>query len=734
MRTSRRLSAREIKDKKLKDEKEKVKNHNWWNRQPDVNKKTLSKEDVKNYIDSFKQEFQDSLTKLSKAGCAETFDACNIAYFCHFCQEINASSKERSALARFLAEETYQHIHEVLQQHEREKTKKAEEETNTQRQDPENSEKQKEPPSRAEETEESEETNTSHDQPEKFPPTLAEDTENSEKQKKPPAAKNPDPQKRKSQSQQKTTRKSKNIEKNKPKTPEEKVPDETCDPEASPASPLDPPKPKARDFGVGAEVLERTDDRQKPKEATKHTKDSSDKNKKNKENKEQKESREDKGVGKQAQEVKTQARKAMDEQALQKYAPMIESMILSTRLVFTSPKTYFVNLHEDMQEVVGKKVRALATANRLPQRNPVEARPLLKQAWKDYKVAMLMADNYKRQCKIVTSLQLFIGWCIIFIAAMFTIIADESAWASRFDTATLVLAASATICVAYDSLLNTRARWQQLRLHACQLKGLIWRYRTRVDRFAITATSDISDPEVAFREEICCWRYAVLSAADLESTAFEKNWMRTKLDRKERDCPDEVILRKADNDLEDGDREVGSLDENRDDFMSPVPPSQYVEWRVRKAIEFCKRRIPMNAKLAVGFHMAVVCFTVMGTVFSFMGFKAGLTVTVSFGGCCSAWSDFEDYKRKSTRHTWTVQALEQKLTWWRSLTGVEQASVENISSMVTGCESAILAETAAWMSAPATSSAASQMETQTQKKPADAVPLPDASPKMASPL
>ena len=78
----------------------------------------------------------------------------------------------------------------------------------------------------------------------------------------------------------------------------------------------------------------------------------------------------------------------------------------------------------------------------------------------------------------------------------------------------------------------------------------------RVDRFAITATSDISDPEVAFREEICCWRCAVLSAADLESTAFEKNWMRTKLDRKERDCPDEVILRRAENDLEDGDREA----------------------------------------------------------------------------------------------------------------------------------------------------------------------------------
>ena len=243
------------------------------------------------------------------------------------------------------------------------------------------------------------------------------------------------------------------------------------------------------------------------------------------------------------------------------FGPHIEATMLCARLILSSPKTYQVNLHDNLEESVGKKLRSLATANRLPQRNPQESAPLLRKAWRDFKVAMRMADIYKRRSKILTAAQLLNGWLIIFVTALSAEAYGRSDGADSFNVLSQVnfgLASVATIIVSCNSLLNTRARWQQLRLHACQLKGLIWRYRTRVEPFHISASSGVNDPEIKFREEICRWRYSILSAADLESTTFEKEWARIPME----DCPDEQdldrLIQEPDPLAEEEDREVSS--------------------------------------------------------------------------------------------------------------------------------------------------------------------------------
>ena len=152
-------------------------------------------------------------------------------------------------------------------------------------------------------------------------------------------------------------------------------------------------------------------------------------------------------------------------------------------------------------------------------------------------------------------------------------------------------------------------------------------------------------------------------------------------------------------------------------FFSPVAPDDYVKERIKRAIAFARRKIPPNERMHFIFQMLVVSLTIVGTVISFMGMQRWLTISVSLAGCCAAWTDFQDYGRKATRHTWTVQALEQTLTWWQSLTGVEQASVDNISNMIKSSEAAILAETAAWMSTPASETTVSDMEARKKKDP-----------------
>ena len=105
-------------------------------------------------------------------------------------------------------------------------------------------------------------------------------------------------------------------------------------------------------------------------------------------------------------------------------------------------------------------------------------------------------------------------------------------------------------------------------------------------------------------------------------------------------------------------------DDDYKKFFSPISPDAYVDLRVVMAIKYSRKKVPPNARLEFVFKILVVSLTIVGTVFSFIGMQRWLTVTVSLAGCCAAWNDFADYGRKSTRHTWTVQALEQTLTWW----------------------------------------------------------------------
>ena len=71
----------------------------------------------------------------------------------------------------------------------------------------------------------------------------------------------------------------------------------------------------------------------------------------------------------------------------QVYGPHIDAMILCSRLILSSPKTFQLNLYESSREKTLLKVRNLATANRLPLENPRTAEKLLQPPQRDYRAA-----------------------------------------------------------------------------------------------------------------------------------------------------------------------------------------------------------------------------------------------------------------------------------------------------------------------------------------------------------
>ena len=69
-----------------------------------------------------------------------------------------------------------------------------------------------------------------------------------------------------------------------------------------------------------------------------------------------------------------------------------------TRTLLSSSNFYHLNL-QDM-DGAHRLVNHLVRLDRLPPNNSLEGLLLLRSAWRDYDVAMLMASRYKRSCKV----------------------------------------------------------------------------------------------------------------------------------------------------------------------------------------------------------------------------------------------------------------------------------------------------------------------------------------------
>ena len=128
-------------------------------------------------------------------------------------------------------------------------------------------------------------------------------------------------------------------------------------------------------------------------------------------------------------------------------------------------------------------VSQLVRLDRLPAVNPFEGLLLLREAWCDYDVAMLLATRYKRVCKILFALQLTLAWLVITGSAFRTWLAlrgDYEQLAASLSIAVSSITVAITALISIDTLLSSQPRWRQLRSAAGSLNSLIWYYRTRL--------------------------------------------------------------------------------------------------------------------------------------------------------------------------------------------------------------------------------------------------------------
>lgn len=133
-----------------------------------------------------------------------------------------------------------------------------------------------------------------------------------------------------------------------------------------------------------------------------------------------------------------------------------------------------------------------------------------------------------------------------------------------------------------------------------------------------------------------------------------------------------------------------------DTHYLPVPPDQYVVFRMEKALKFYKDRIPLCDRA----HLNAQYLTAAGSVASILLSALGPTEWTVLTAICVAgvysWLEFQDTVNKLERYSSVVHALQNHVMWWKTRPPIDHFSVENMDYLVIHTEEMLMNELAAW--------------------------------------
>ncbi|CAE7738549.1 unnamed protein product, partial [Symbiodinium pilosum] len=126
-----------------------------------------------------------------------------------------------------------------------------------------------------------------------------------------------------------------------------------------------------------------------------------------------------------------------------------------------------------------------------------------------------------------------------------------------------------------------------------------------------------------------------------------------------------------------------------------------VELRLLPAVDFFRGRIPRATTTRFVLQILVILCSAISAVLTQVGGQASSLVAVVsvFAGSITSWLEFVDLGQKVERYNGTVREIKNLLSWWRTLDGVEKASIDNIQHLVHTGEAILTGELRAWCQA-----------------------------------
>lgn len=359
-----------------------------------------------------------------------------------------------------------------------------------------------------------------------------------------------------------------------------------------------------------------------------------------------------------------------------------ESFLMAS--VLTHEKCYSINT-SNLREAPDL-ARELVRMDRLPKDEQLEGLQLLRDAWDEYDMKTYLSKRYKLFSKFLYMMLLGTGILTVVLTVWFY--EDRGTESSRVQEGEIQHSVFGTSLlsagiVSVGTAINPGQRWRRLRACCCLLETNIYLYRTRVQNYE-TTNRDRSAAQTALRKFLMEWRDKVSGGTDLSSTSMERKFPRSVYKHFQRDCAPGVMKKMTSKD---------------DDYHKPLSPNDYIRWRLQPMLSFYQGRLPTYQRRCFIFQMLLILCTTSCACFSYLNMQAAVTVAAVVVGTISSWVEFSDYTKKLERYTSATQELKNVLTWWSSLSDVEQASRESITDLVVNTEGAISSEYTAWSSA-----------------------------------
>jgi len=133
-----------------------------------------------------------------------------------------------------------------------------------------------------------------------------------------------------------------------------------------------------------------------------------------------------------------------------------------------------------------------------------------------------------------------------------------------------------------------------------------------------------------------------------------------------------------------------------DDFHTPLPSSAYVRFRLRPAIDFCQRRLPVRHCYHVLAQLALLVTSATSVVLATVGYASYVSIAAGLAYYVTAYVEFSEWARKVRRYSGVVKRLSNLLVWWNELSDTEKALVANVDRLVGETESTLMFAMDAW--------------------------------------
>jgi len=344
------------------------------------------------------------------------------------------------------------------------------------------------------------------------------------------------------------------------------------------------------------------------------------------------------------------------------------------RSLLASPNLYHLNLHDT--DGMSRLVHQLVRLDRLPSMNPPEGLSLLRDAWRDYDVAMHLAWRYKLVCKVLFVLQLFLSWLVVLGPTLTVRFAESGVTHVVFGISVTV-----SFLASLDGILAPKSRWRQLRSGAGSLQSTIWLYRARVGPFELDERRrDSTRPEEVLCTRLNEWRDSLVASASLQNSNLKREY-----------APQ--VYRHF--------QDRGEPADGGDDFQSPTQPARYIALRIHPTLALYQKRIPAYTRRGLALRVTVILLGIAASVLARYEYLGWVAIAAAAATAVTSWTEFSDVQRKVERYTNAVTELSKLLSWWSALGEVQKASKDSISKLVCRSEMIIAEELISWNSTAA---------------------------------